>query len=208
MSYSAQVVADCYHEAAHAVFFHRAGVEIAGLWVHGQGTIEHRWPDSPPPEQALALAAGCLAGPLASYPLDGEEVLPMAFDDFVATADAASAIADGMAGLGLNVAAEDLRAVWPENFGDDYGDALAMLEFAVPACGGLEACYDAAIEKVRRGFAQRWGEVEAVARALLGAGRLTGAEAVDIIGRAKGTGAPAPVDRHPKWDPDRGRSEP
>ena len=113
MPYSEQVVEDCYHEAAHAVFFHDAGVEIKELWVGGQGTIDTLWPASPPPEQALVLASGCLAGPLAVHRLRGEVLRPMAWDDFVAAADAAASVSEEMAGFGFAVDPEALRAVWP-----------------------------------------------------------------------------------------------
>lgn len=185
MAHSEQVVEDCYHEAAHAVFFHDAGVEIRGLWVGGQGTIDHEWPNSPPSGRALALAAGCLAGPLSAQRLRGEEFLPMAFDEFVAAADAASSFSEEMAGFGFAVDPEALRAVWPEQVGDDYEDALAMLETAQPECGELEECYREALSEVRRGLEERWEEIEAVAVALMGDGRLDGPATVRVIEEAR-----------------------
>lgn len=184
MTLSEQVVSDCYHEAAHAVFWHRAGVEITELYVRGEGKIWTEWPTTPSPEKALDLAAGCLAGPLSSYPLHGQEIRPMAFDDFLATADFAASAAELMEQAGFPVSAEDLRAVRPDEAGDDYEDALGMLEIGQAACGGLETCYEAVLEKVRLGLEQWWEEIRAVAEALMGAGRLSGPEAVRAIASA------------------------
>lgn len=186
MPYSEQVVEDCYHEAAHAVFWHRAGVEITDLYVYGEGKARTEWPDSPAPNRALDIAAGCLAGSLSWYPLRGHEINPLPFDDLLSGADLASA-AELMAPPGSSVDPELLRGILPEEHGDDYEDALVMLEKSQPDCGGLEECYSEAIERVRRGFDERWEEIRAVAVALMVHGRVRGGEAVRIMDSAGGS---------------------
>lgn len=182
MEYPAQVVNDCYHEAAHAVFFHRAGIEITQLYVYGEGKIGVKWPtEAPPPEQAMELAAGCLAGPLSSHRLYGRDIQPPSFEDFLQTADSADAMATMMEEMGFATSADDLRAIRPPEVGDDYEDALQMLKVAEASYGGLEACYEATVEKVRQGLESWWPEIRAVAEEVMKSKRLDGSEAARLI---------------------------
>ena len=187
--YSEQVVDDCYHEAAHAVFWHRAGIEILELRVDGEGKILSEWPTDPSPAQALDLAAGCLAGPLSVSVMRGQGLQPMAFDDFVRTADFAAATAELMGQAGIAVDPEHLRAIRPDDFGDDYEDTLSMLQIAQPECGELESCYEAAVERVRRGLDEWWAEIQAVAEALMEARLLSGTQAVRVMESAGSSGS-------------------
>lgn len=182
MPYHAQVVSDCYHEAAHAVFFHRAGIKISKLYVYGEGKIGVEWPTgTPPPEQALELAAGCLAGPLSSYKLHGQDIQISPFEDFLQATDSANAMARMMEEMGFATNVDDLRAVIPPEDGDDYEGALEMLKIAEGSCGGLEACYEATVEKVRQGLESWWPEIRAVAEQLMKSKRLGGSETVRLI---------------------------
>lgn len=71
--FSEGYVQDCYHEAAHAVFYHRAGLAVHGVVVPpgstgGQGlTSAEEVGQSLSPQQALGVAAGDLAGWYAEY---------------------------------------------------------------------------------------------------------------------------------------------
>ncbi len=182
MPYPGQVVSDCYHEAAHAVFYHRAGIVISELYVYGEGKIRVEWPtEAPPPEQAMGLAAGCLAGPLSSYRLHGQDIHPPSFEEFLQIADFADATAKMMEEMGFATNAEDLRAIKPPESGDDYEDALQMLKVAQASCGGLEACYEATVEGVRHGLESWWPEIRAVAEELMKSERLDGSEAVRLM---------------------------
>ncbi|WP_119068727.1 hypothetical protein [Rubrobacter indicoceani] len=178
LAYSSQVVNDSYHEAARAVFFHRAGIEIVELYVYGEGKIHTEWPNEPTPQQALDLAAGCLAGPLSQYVLHKQEVPPIPFKNFVQSADSAQETAEIMESMGFPVDADALREVRPNEVGDDYEDALAMLQIAKSSCGGLEACYEATLEKVRTDLGSWWSEIHAVAEELMKKQRLDGSEAI------------------------------
>jgi hypothetical protein len=83
LDYSQRAIEDCYHEAAHAIFWHRAEVEITELRVGGEGKIETQWSIDPPPERALEMATGCLAGPLSAGILRGHGFQPMTFAQFI-----------------------------------------------------------------------------------------------------------------------------
>lgn len=181
MVHSEQAVDDGYHEAAHAVFSHRARVEIVELRVGGEGKIETQWPTDPLPEQALDIAAGCLAGLLSVGVMRGQGFKPMTFDEFLEVADFAESTSRLMGDVGIPIDPEDLRAIIPDQIGDDYEDALAMLAIAQPVCGDLEQCYRVVIDRLKQGFEDWWEEIDTVANALLQNGRLSGHETVEII---------------------------
>lgn len=182
MAYPDQIVDDSYHEAAHAVFFHRAGLEISELYVYGEGKIKVEWPtEAPPPEQAMELAAGCLAGPLSVYKLHGQEIPTLPYEDLAREADSAEATASMMGDLGFAVNADDLRAIRPPECGDDYEDAFEMLKVAEVAYEGPEVCYAATVERVRQGLESRWSEIRAVAEELMKSERMSGSKVVRLI---------------------------
>src|SRR5215216_711311 len=62
-------VGKCYHEAAHAVFAHHAGLEIHDVYVTpaGEGTCDLSLPDDPNPLFAPELATVLLAAEYAEY---------------------------------------------------------------------------------------------------------------------------------------------
>ena len=181
MAYLTQVVNDAYHEAAHAVFYHHAGLTLTELYVYGEGKVRVEWPTAPSPEQALQIAAGCLAGPLSWYALHGQEINPLPFEDFVEEADFAGAAARAMEEMGFDVNPDELRAIRPPEVGDDLEDALAMLEIAGQARGGVESCYEEALRGVYEGLEAWWPKIGAVAKALMESRRLDGADVASIL---------------------------
>jgi hypothetical protein len=63
------MIGKSYHEAAHAVFAHHAGLQIHGVYVTpaGEGTCEVGLPDDPNPLFAPEVATVLLAGEYAEY---------------------------------------------------------------------------------------------------------------------------------------------
>jgi hypothetical protein len=169
-----------YHEAAHAVAFYHAGLQINYVHVSAQGRINVEWPHDPDASQAMALAVGCLAGPYSWYVLHGEEIPNQPLDDFLQEPDDMAALA---AFSGSNV--EELRAMNPSNHGEDNVDALEMLRIAESTCGGLERCYERMLERVKQGLVEWWPEIRTLADRLFVTGFLSGDECVALIESAK-----------------------
>lgn len=188
--FSEGYVQDCYHEAAHAVFYRRAGVTVHGVSVPpgstgGQGlTNVDEVGQSPSPQQALDVAAGDLAGWYAEYRRVGKGVRCEAFDGFVAKAE------DGAWGFGMTLA-DVLKTVPPHHTPDDFLHALMMLDLAAGSAGNpraLEGLYEEVCREVERGLQDRWPEVEAVAARLVEAGQLDAEEIAEALEGASGEG--------------------
>ncbi len=182
--FSEGYVQDCYHEAAHAVFYRRAGVTVHGVSVPpgstgGQGltSVEEVDPN-PPSGQALDVAAGDLAGWYAEYRRVGREVRWIPFPDFVAESEFAAFTS--FASTLPNV----LEAVPPDDIPDDFLRAFAMLHLAAGSPGdprALESPYEELRRKVERGLQDWWPEVEAGATRLIEAGQLDAEEVAGAI---------------------------
>ncbi len=186
---SEEYVQDCYHEAAHAVFYCKAGVTVHGVCVPpgstgGQGltSVEEMGPN-PPPGQALDGAAGDLAGWYAEYKRLGREVLWIPFPDFLAESEYIAA------NFFASTLADVLKTVPPDDVPEDFLRTLARLHVAAGSPDdprALEELYEEVQRKVERGLRDWWPEVEAVATRLIEAGQLNAEEIAEALEEAGG----------------------
>lgn len=179
-----EYVKDCYHEAAHAVFYRRAGLTVHGVSVPpgstgGQGLTRVEVVGANPPSvQALDVAAGDLAGWYAEYKRLGQEALWISFPDFVSESEFVASTSFG------STLSDILKTVPSDDIPDDFLRAFAMLDLAAGSPGdprALESSYKEVCRKVKRGLQDWWPEVDAVATRLIVAGQLDDGEIAEAI---------------------------
>ncbi len=147
-------VGKCYHEAAHAVFAHQAGLQIHDVYVTpaGEGTCDLGLPDDPNPLFAPELATVLLAGEYAEYR------------------------SWGASKAGTFEAFEQQVQDDPEFF--DLPRARKLLERAATApdnlWGDLKECHRVASEATASNIILWWPKIEAVAQRLQQGDRLNG----------------------------------
>lgn len=161
----------CYHEAGHAVFQYRAGLKINYVCVPmGEGDVAAEWPCKPTPEQAMKLAASCVAAWFAEAKYLGVERQHMSFDDFYADADGERQFNE-MLGT-------------PPGRASDAAETLNMLEVAADHSQAvLPELYKEMCNEIDAGISEWWPEIKAVAEAVFEAdnGYLDGEDTVQAI---------------------------
>lgn len=161
------------------------GVSVPLGTTGGQGlTIIEEGDQDPPPERALDVAAGDLAGWYAEYRRIGQEVRCEEFDDLVVRAEDAAWI------FGMTLA-DVLKTVPPHHTPDDFLHALMMLDLAAGSPRdpyALGEFYEEVCRKVEDGLENWWLQVEAVAVRLVEAGYLRIEEIARAIESAGGEG--------------------
>jgi len=169
----------CYHEAGHAVFYYHANLKINFVHVPGEGNVCAEWPNHPHPEQAIDLAASCVAAWYTEARGRGETFPHMSFEDFMAYAEAERA---------------DMQFA-PLGLVSDSAEALDMLELAASRYANpqdkMSECYKAMCDTVDRNLEFWWPEIEALAKRVFVAddGYLEGNEVAGIIEAARGEGS-------------------
>lgn len=160
----------CYHEAAHAVFQHHAGLDVNYLSITpaGDGGVSVEWPCNIDPDQAVELAVSCAVGHPAEFRYMDQSYQHWTFEGFHSEA----------------------KSFLPGE-GSDEADTLEMLEIAASGADDPQAAlpdlYREICAKVDEGIEKRWPEIEAVAEQVFVAddGHLGGDEVVRIIESAQ-----------------------
>ncbi len=157
----------CFHEAAHAVLHHHAGLTLRWVYVseESEGMCVSAVPVRPYPWQAMELAAGAFAGEVAVDRARGERRPPLSFDEFLSD--------------------EEVMEELAELEGMDCDELLALKMLRVAASSGLfgdlATCYAAARRSAENNVDLLWANITVVAERLEETGYLNGPECADLI---------------------------